>query len=199
MRRLVPIVLALSLPFSVSGEEPETSKSFAFATYKERVGPMTLLVGSFPAALASEERFIPLQVAVGIRGKDPHLTVSPESFTLIDQDGAAYPLASYREVTANQWLTDYVRQIDAAYPLVTGEQFANSERLQSRFFPPLGSRPRIERVHLVRSSYFEDLIYFPRPDLGLRGVLTLRFQADGMAEPIDVRFEIPLKGSKRDS
>jgi len=39
----------------------------------------------------------------------------------------------------------------------------------------------------------EDLIYFPRPDLGLHGVHTLRFRAAEMTRPIDVRFEIPLK------
>ena len=199
MGKSVQIALILVLMLSVAAGEPETSKSFAFATYKERVGPMTILVGSFPAALASEEQFIPLQIAVGIRGKDPHLTVTPESFTLIDQDGGSYPLAGYLEVTDNQWLMKYVRQITAAYPLVTGQQFANMERLASRLFPPMGTRPRTERVYMVRASYFQDVIYFPRPDLGLSGVFTLRFEAAGMSEPIDVRFEIPLKGSQKAS
>ncbi len=46
---------------------------------------------------------------------------------------------------------------------------------------------------MPRETYFASLIYFPFPDGGLEGVLTVRFQAKGLPEPIDVRVVVPLE------
>ena len=172
---------------------PETSKGFAFATYKESLGPITILVGSYPAGFDQGDDLVPLQIAIGIRGEDAKLTITPESFTLIDPDGKSYPMASYSELVHHDRLMRFTERIDRAQPLVLGEQFANSTRIQSRFFPSLSEQIRISRVHLDRTTYLQDLLYFKRPALGLDGVLTLRFQAEGMSEAIEVRFEVPLK------
>jgi len=175
---------------------PETSKGFAFATYKERLGPITILVGSYPAAFDRGDDLVPLQIAIGIRGEDSKLTITPESFTLIDPDGKSYPMASYSELVRHDRLMRFTERIDRAQPLVLGEQFANSTRIQSRFFPSLSEQTRISRVHLERTMYLRDLLYFKRPALGLDGVLTLRFQAQGMSEPIEVHFEVPLNEAR---
>ena len=45
------VLLATLVPAAHGARKPETSKSLAFATYKEQVGRITVLVGSFPAAL----------------------------------------------------------------------------------------------------------------------------------------------------
>ena len=136
---------------------------------------------------------MPLQIAIGIRGKDAKLTITPESFTIIDPDGNSYPAATYSELARHDRLMRSAEAIDRAQPLVMGEQFANSTRIQSRFFPVPSEGIRIPRVHLNRTTYLRDLFYFKRPSLGLDGVLTLRFKAQGMSEAIDVRFEVPLK------
>ena len=197
LRTILSIAVLAAIAGSISARSPETSRSLSFAVYKEARGPVTVLVGTFPAALDAEESYIPLQIAVGVRGKNASLTVTPESFTLLDADGKRYPMAGFEELWFEDRLLRFTPAVNAAAPLVTGQQFANSVRLASSFFPVPGSGSRIERVHLERSSYFKDLIFFPRPDLGLDGVMTLRVQADGMTEPIEVRFEIPLKGSRR--
>jgi hypothetical protein len=184
-------VVGLALGGIVLGELPDTSMRFAFATFKESSGPITILVGSYTAAFEPAEEFVPLQIAIGIRGKDASLTITPDSFTLIDPDGNSYPTATYSELAPHDRLMRSAEAIDRAQPLVMGQQFANSTRIQSRFYPVPSERIRIPRVHLDRTTYLRDLLYFKRPSSGLDGVLTLRFEAQGMAEPIDVRFEVP--------
>jgi hypothetical protein len=174
---------------------PETSKSFAFATYKERIDRVTILAGSFPAALNAEEDYIPIPVALGIRKKGPGMTISSESFTLIDSAGHAYPVASYEEILAQMELHSRNTTLIASQPLVTGQQFANSRRLSSNFFPLAGLK--YDHVNLERENHFIDTLYFPRPSTGLGGVLILRFQDPSLKDPIDVRFEVPLKGKRR--
>lgn len=197
--RIGILLLAAALSVAVPptrGGDTSSSESFSFATYKEKDGPITILVGSFPASLNEGEAFFPLQVAVGVRGRDATLTVTRESFTLIDPDGKVYPMATYREIRARDRLLEFNQSIDTAQPLVIGQQFANSFRIASRFFPsPASTSSPVDRVHLKRTVYFKDLIYFPYPDLGLRGVLTIRFRTKEMTRPIDVRFEVPLKTS----
>ena len=95
-----PVAAALTLAVIPLGlaAPAKTSHSLAFATYKERVGRITLLVGSFPAALFDGEPYIPLQIAVGLRGKGKTVVVTAESFHLIDQDGNVYPMPSWEEI-----------------------------------------------------------------------------------------------------
>jgi len=174
---------------------PQTSKSFSFATYKERIDRVTILVGSFPAALNAEEDYVPIPVAVGIRGKGPGMTINSESFNLIDSSGRAYPVASYEEILAQTELHSSNATVLASQPLVTGQQFANSRRISSNFFPLAGLK--YDHVNLERGNHFIDTLYFPRPPGGLGGVLTLRLQDPSLEEPIDVRFEVPLKGKRQ--
>ena len=192
-KTVLTLACATAVAFSLAAA-PTTSKSFAFATYKEEVGRVTILVGSFPAALNDGSRYIPLQIAVGVRGKGGELTITPESFTLLDDEGRAYPMATHREVL-DEGRVLFNRSVNRSLPLVTGHQFANSRRVSSSFFP-VGAL-RYEQVHLSRANFFKDVIYFPRPDVGLGGVLTLRFKPAGLNEAVDVRFEVPLKGKRR--
>jgi hypothetical protein len=207
-RRILAPTLAALLTLAVSGcarvpmettsaSKASTSTSFSFATYKEQDGPITLLVGTFLASLNDAEPYFPLQIAVGVRGEDAKLTVTPESFLLIDPDGKAYPLASYREIVEQDHLLQRNADLNEAQPLQTGEQFTNSSRIASNFFPTVAGGIVIDRVHLRRTTYIKDMLYFPRPDHGLDGTHTLRFRTAEMTRPIDVRFEIPLKVKKK--
>jgi hypothetical protein len=132
---------------------------------------------------------------VGIRGKGPGMTINSESFNLIDSSGRAYPVASYEEILAQTELHSRNATVLASQPLVTGQQFANSRRISSNFFPLVGLK--YDHVNLERECHFIDTLYFPRPSTGLGGVLVLRFQDPSLKDPIDVRFEVPLKGKRR--
>jgi hypothetical protein len=172
-----------------------TSESLAFATYKEEVGRVTVVVGTFPAALNDGESYTPLQIAVGVRGRGPELTVHRESFVLIDDEGTVYPLATREELDGHDTLLQLTAELDDAYPLVSAKNFTLSQRVVSDFFPLVGVR--YDRIHLSRDSYFKDVIYFPRPHVGLGGMLTLRVHPTGLSAPIEVRLEVPLKGKRR--
>jgi hypothetical protein len=176
-----------------STRDEETSKSFSFATYKERDDRTIVLVKTLEAAIFEGEPYVPLQVAVGVRGKGPSLIVQAESFELIDRDGNRYPMPSYEEVLAAGNLLERVEVAVAQNPIVIGKQFANSYEVAASFFPAPGTRIVYPRVELTRESYFVTLIYFPQPAGGLEGVLTVRFRAEGLPEPIDVRVKVPLK------
>ena len=187
------LLLTVSLGSAALAAPPETSKSFSFATYKERDDRTIVLVSTLTAALFEREPFVPLQVAVGVRGRGPTLTVIAESFELIDRDGQHYPMPSYDELLAAGSLLERVEVVRNQHPIVMGQQFANSTPVASNFFPAPGTDILIPRVYMPRETFFSTLIYFPYPDGGLEGVLTVRFQAEGLPEPIDVRIEVPLK------
>lgn len=196
---LLAFVLALPVGSGVSAakkedkEKPETSKSFSFATYKERDDRTIVLVSTLTAAIFEREAFVPLQIAVGVRGRGPKLVVRAESFELVDRDGNRYPMPSYEELLAAGNLLERVEIARAQNPIVIGQQFANSLPIEASFFPAPGTNIVLPRVELPRETYFQTLIYFPQPAGGLEGVLTLRFQAEGLPEPIDVRVMVPLK------
>jgi hypothetical protein len=194
-RSAVMTCLCIAVALLSLAARPQTSKSFSFATYKERIDRVTILVGSFPAALNAEEAYIPIPVAVGIREKGPGMTISSESFNLIDSEGHAYPVASYEEILAQTELHQRNTTLLASQPLVTGQQFANSRRISSNFFPLTGLK--YDHVNLERGNHFIDTLYFPRPQSGLGAVLILRFQDPALEEPIEVRFEVPLKGKRQ--
>ena len=174
-------------------DKEETSKSFSFATYKAFDDRTIVLVGTLQAAVFEKEAFVPMQIAVGVRRAGPTLKVRAESFELIDRDGNRYPMPSYDEVRAAGNLLERVELAVAQNPLVIGNQFVYSVPVPSSFFPAPGTDIVIPRVELPRETYFITLIYFPQPAGGLEGVLTVRFQAEGLPEPIDVRVKVPLK------
>jgi hypothetical protein len=149
-------------------------------------------VDSLSASFHDADRFIPIPVAVGVEGYDGAVTVSPETFSLVDQSGQRYPAASHREVVEEHPKILFDRRLTRSRP-VTAQQFVMSRRLPSRFYTS-GAERRIPTVHLDAYTWFRDVIYFPRPDSGLGGVLTLRLSGGGIDPPIDVRFRIPLPG-----
>jgi hypothetical protein len=56
-------------------------------------------------------------------------------------------------------------------------------------YRPTIVRTRIARVELGPYSWFQDVVYFPRPPAGLGGVLTLAVAVEG-GDPIEVRFVV---------
>jgi hypothetical protein len=193
MRWLVGISVVVIL--LATAADTKTSKSLAFATYKEYVGRTNAIVGTFPAALNDGERYFPIQIAIGVRGKGPELTFTSESFNLIDEDGVVYPVATLEEIRAEAGMLEFNEEVFKQYPLNTGSQYVNNRYVMSDFYPAAGVQ--IATIHLSRESFFNDVIYFPRPNIGLAGVLTLRIQPSGQDETIDVRFEVPLKGKRK--
>lgn len=191
---LIPLVVCTTsvLASDSKKEGAETSEHLAFATFKERVGRVEMIVGSLPAAIEEKEEFLPLQIAVGVFDKGPELTITLDSFTLFDADNQVYDMAMANQVDAG--LQQYVKQINRNTPLQTGRDFQFSKLTQAGFYSPEGVT--LESVHLDRETFMVDTIYFVHPKDGIEGVLTLRLLTEGMDKPVDVRFTVPLKHKK---
>jgi hypothetical protein len=193
-RSLLILTLSASFAGAVTlGADREPSKTFSFANYIEQDARVTVLVDTFTAAIFENEPYVPLQIAVGVRRRGPVLIIGPESFELSDRDGRRYPLATYEEVLAEGQLLERVDSVRNRDPIVVGQKFANMRPVRANFFPAAGTSIAIRNIELPREHFFVSMLYFPFPDGGLEGVLTLRFQPEGIPEPIDVRIEVPLK------
>lgn len=193
-RLVVALLFGLVLSFPLANQDsPETSKTFAYATYKEMRGPVTILVDTLPASFRDDQPYVPFPVAIGVQGYGKQYTISPEIFTLIDQTGVTYAAASHLEVREAYPKLLFDRGLTVGRP-VTAQQFELSRQLPSSFYPVTG--PRIDRVHLDGYTWFRDVIYFPRPRAGLGGVMTFRMYGGGFDSPLDVRVRVPLPGVK---
>jgi hypothetical protein len=190
---LIPLVVCATFVLaSDSKDGADTSEHLAFATFKERVGRVELVVGSLPAAIEEKEEFLPLQIAVGVFDKGPELTITLDSFTLFDAHNQVYDMAMANQVDTG--LQQFVAQINQNTPLQTGKDFQFSKLTQAGFYSPEGVT--LDNVHLDRETFMVDTIYFVHPKDGIEGVLTLRLLTEGMDKPVDVRFTVPLKHKK---
>lgn len=192
----------VGLPAAAGDVESATSKNFAYYTFVERTGRVTLLVDSYVAMKRWDEPYVPLQIAVGLypakdgNGKRKPRTVRVllDSLTLLDAAGNTVGPAEYEEVREGYEKLDADRGFVQQHPINTGELFRNSHRVEAAFYPT-GTPPqmRTRRVELWAYSWFRDTIYFHAPDGGLDGVLTLQLHIDGDEKPVEVRFRVPAK------
>ena len=171
---------------------PETSPTVSFSTYKERVGRVTVVLGTQIASIDSDVSFVPFQIAVGVRGAGADLIVNRSSFALIDASGVVHPMAPLHEVL-DVGKISYFRQAARMSPLNDGNTFDRYRRLSAAFYPQTAGPVGKELIEMTRDTYFEDIVYFPRPESGLDGVLTLQFVAHGIDRPLRVRFEVPIR------
>ena len=190
--RFVTLALLAAGP-TLAGVPAKTSSKFAATTYREQVGRITVLVDGFHASLHAHDPYIPVPVAIGLERRGLTISLTPESFTLIDQEGNSYPAATHSEVQRRYTKREFDAALLGVWPLVLGQQFAISREQPARFFPSPQGRTRIPRVELAPFTWCRDVLYFPRPEAGLGGVLTLRVAGGGIPDPIDVRFQIPWR------
>jgi hypothetical protein len=195
---ILTLACVAAMPFLFGADaddstKPATSKEIAYHTYAETVDRVTVVVDSYPARLFQKEKYIPLQIAVGVDGKGPELAVSIDGFNLVDGEHvyAAAP-ASYlgKQPQIIRQMHDY----GTYSPMQVGKDFRFYKRTQSRLYTPEGVGD--DNVHLDRETYLIDNIYFLNPSEGLTGVLTLSFETKGMENPVEVRFKVPLKKDK---
>lgn len=197
----VPIVIAVSLLTAgavLAGGLRQTSEGFGPSTFRERSDQLTLIVSSSLASQRSGEAYIPLPIAVGYAGKGPSISITPESFTLVDAAGHRYPLAGFKQVRQNYPKLRFDRSILRVQPLIVGLQFETSRRVAANFFPAPGDNLRIDHLNLSPFMWFTDVLYVERP-AHADGVMTLELKPHGIEQQIAVRFALaPLDagGSK---
>lgn len=171
--RLVAVVLftlAVLAPACIIGGSTRRSQRPGELDYK--LGPFTymeegklvsLAVGTEATKEREKEKFIPLHLAFANRGA-PTLTITRESFTLQDENGKRYPLASLQEVGDTYGPSQMDRHFTTTFDMFRS-RLTTFDRVDSNFFPERASgRLVIERVEVPRFYYLLDLLYFPHPD-----------------------------------
>jgi hypothetical protein len=192
MKRFVAVIVAVAVGVTLLGaSRAKTSEKYSNTVYRERSDRITVLVDAYIASFHEADDYIPFPVAIGLRsGKN--VTISHESFTLVDQEGNVVPLATYQEINENYNKIPFDESLREARPLVIGQQFENSTELPSQFFPSSRGSTYLSRVEMAPFTWFNDVLYFPRPPAGLGGVLVLRVTGSSLEQPVEVRFEVPL-------
>ena len=186
------LLLALAAPVLAA---ENTSEKVSYSTYRERDGNVSLFVDGFLASQHEKDAYIPVPVAVGMLGGGPAFTVTPASFVLVDADGKRYPAADYATLRRDYTHQLFDRAVLRDRPLVVGLPYSDLFYVRSNFFPPPGRGLRIDQVSIGPSSWFTDVLYFPRP-ARLDGTLTLEMSADGREGTLSTRFAVPVSASR---
>ncbi len=169
-------------------------------TYLERGRLVALAVDVQAAREREDAPFVPLAVGVTNLGLD-RITLTRESFTLVDGQGRRYPMASIEEVReAMSSGVPLDLRVSREFVSIYGSTWSPWQRVLAVFFPVLpgglvdgfGERNiRRDRVELPRRSWMADVIYFPHPEgrfVGERFELWL--DAEELEEPVFVKFAV---------
>jgi hypothetical protein len=177
-----------------------TSHEHAYYTYMEEAGEVTVLVYSLPAHWRWEDDYFPLQVAVGARKGNKPLVLTLGDFQLLDPDGNDYLPASYDAITKEypHLLAD--QQFLKRQPMTVGQMFNTYQRAGANFYPVSGGvMLRTSRIELPHFTWWMGTVYYPHPETGLDGILTLQVGDPSFDEPpLEVRFKVPPHKEHKD-
>ncbi len=205
MRRTTVLICAVlagcTLAGSCSIRQPirgqETSRfdrKLSTFAYIEEGDILTLIVDTRPARDKDGSSYVPLEIAIANHGLRK-LTLTLESFTLIDGEGNRYPAAGARELLENYGMLDFDRNLGELEGIIFNK-FAAMPRYPSHFSPTRtvsvsGSSLVRDLVALPRHGYLIDFVYFPAPKTGVRDQpFELFLDSPDLAEPVFVKFEV---------
>ena len=164
-------------------------------SYIEDGGLVILIVDIKAARLRDGAGYMPIEIAVANQGLK-NLTLTRESFTLIDADQTRYPVASPRELINSYRFLDFDRNSLAELEGIVVDKFATYTRYRSRFTPTRmrrGNQSNLVRdvVVLPKFGYLVDMLYFPLPTNGIRHQrFELFLQSPDLEDPVFVKFEV---------
>lgn len=170
-----------------------TLSTFAFI---EEGRIASLIVDTRATRLRSEAPYLPIEVCFANLGLK-QMTLTRESFTLVDDAGNRYPVAGPTELMDGYEFLDFDRRL-GELPDIVFNRFANFTPYPSLFSPvrePVrsvwSSSIVRDRVTLPKFGYMIDFLYFPTPP---GGVLDRRFELHVRVpehpDPIFVKFAV---------
>lgn len=165
------------------GPDPKLGLS----TYIEEGRLVALAVSVRAASFRSSERYLPLEVAVANKGLE-RISLTPESFTLVDAAGRRFAAVGQRELSAGYPNPDLDRRFSEAGALFE-RRFPAYARMPSNMTPGFDDGVARDHVFLPRFGTMSDFLYFPRPDVDAsRDALELVLTSPELREPVFVRF-----------
>ena len=188
-------------------DAPKLDRKYTTFSWIEEGDLVTFLVNTRATRYREGHAYIPLEISVANTGFR-QLTLTRESFTLVDQDGNRYPVASPEELLQGYEFLTMDFQLAELTPIVSANKFAAFARYPSnfspqRFFDPrdtVGASPnlstfegRIVRdvVAIPKFGYIVDTIYFPEPPGGvLESNFELFLDSPELENPVFVKFRV---------
>lgn len=175
---------------------PSLDRKLSTFAWIEEGDLATLIVGTRAGRYREDDPYVPLEICVANRGLRA-LTLSRESFVLVDAEGRRYPCAGPKELLEGYEFLDMDRRLAELQEIVFN-RFAAFTRYPSQFSPtregpatPRGSTIVRDVTTLPKFGYLIDYLYFPRPEAGVMGSkLELTMAAPELDNPIYVRFVI---------
>ena len=203
VRGLILSVLAVSLLAGCAGKRqmtggaaPDVDRKLSTFAFIEDGALIDLIVGTRPTRFRDTEPYIPLEIAIANR-KLKQLTLTRESFVLMDEQGNHYPCASPRELMDRYEFLDMDREPTLAELVeIIKTKYAAFTRYPSNFSPTRTAkifRTGVVRdlVSLPKFGYLLDMLYFPTPAGGVKGHLfELHVSAPELEDPIFVKFQV---------
>lgn len=200
-RTLVLPLLAVALAASCAGRRemagPEASDldpRLSKFVYIEGGNLVDLVVATKATRYRDGEPFVPIEIAVANRGLK-QLSMTRESFVLLDADGNRYPAAGPTELRESYPFLDMDQRLGELESVLRA-RYAAFTRHPGSFSPSRtvrrGSSGVVHRqVSLPRFGYMIDMLYFPTPSTGVKNRrFELFLWAPELPDPVFVRFEV---------
>jgi hypothetical protein len=175
--------------------DPSISRKLTAYSYIEEGKLILFVVGVEAAIYRLDAEYVPLLVAVGNRKVPEALQFTRESFYLMDPEGNRTRLASVSEITSRYMLQTMDQRILSSRGFLE-VKFDFYTEVFAQFFPnPSGTGVAQDRVGVPRSTWFQDILYFPMPEGGLRERrFDLFMDVPQLEDPVFVTFEVPDLG-----
>ncbi len=150
---------------------------------------LSLIVGTRVAKHRAKGALMPLEIALAVKGLGG-LTLTRESFTLVDEQGVRYPVVGPDELRRARGYGDPDRRLgDILDPART--RFSPYSRIRSNFSPGFRDSLDLPRLYLPRANWIHDVLYFPRPEGGVRGKsFELHLVTPELNDPILIKFKV---------
>jgi hypothetical protein len=161
---------------------------------------VTFIVDTHATRYREESPYVPLEISVANRGLR-QLRLTRESFTLVDEQGNRYPVASPEELMQSYDFLELDRQSLAELRGIVFNKYATFTEYPSKFSPTLTPAPGVtlaggstlvrDLVSLPKFGYLIDFIYFPQPQTGLKNHrFELFMDSEDLEDPVFVRFVV---------
>jgi hypothetical protein len=200
---MILLLLAVSLLGGCAGKRtmtggaaPDVDRKLSTFAFIEDGALIDLIVGTRPTRFRENESYIPFEIAIANR-KLRQLTLTRESFVLMDESGNRYPCASPRELLDGYEFLDMDREPTLAELFeIIRTKYAAFTRYPSNFSPTRAvnlSRQGTVRdmISLPKFGYFLDMLYFPTPPGGVTGhIFELHVTSPDLEDPIFVKFQV---------
>lgn len=155
---------------------------------------VTFIVNTRATRYRAADPYLPLEVAIANRGLRT-ITLTRESFVLVDEAGNRYHLAEPRDLIDQYEFLDLDRRL-SELPGIVDQRFGAFTQYHSNFSPtrlasPLRSSVVKDRVTLPRFGFIIDFLYFPRPTSGVMDQrFELHMEAPELPDPVFVKFNV---------